>query len=180
MAPRVLDRVRRICLAQPDAHEQLAWGAPTFRVKGKLFAMYAHPATHTGAGRPGLWLHASKANQVLMVADRPHRFFVPPYVGVGGWVGVWLDGDVDWDDVRELARDAWRRVAPRTLVAQVEGADAAVAPTGIAAHQGKAKATATSRATSRVKTRATPKHTTKPKATSASPGRARTPTRRRP
>ena len=160
MAPRVLDRLRAICLALPEAHEQLAWGAPTFRVKGKLFAMYANPATHAGAGRPGLWLHASKENQLLMVADRPDRFFVPPYVGVGGWVGVWLDGKVDWAELADLARDAWRRVAPRKLVAHVANADAAVAPTGVAAPKGKAKPKA------------------KPKATSASLGRDRTRARR--
>lgn len=162
MAPRVLDRLRTICLALPEAHEQVAWGAPTFRVKGKLFAMYANPDTHAGAGRPGVWLHASKENQLLMVADRPDRFFVPPYVGVGGWVGVWLDGEVDWAELADLARDAWERVAPRKLVARVASANAAVAPTRAAAPKGTAKPTA------------------KPTATSVSLGRARTRTRHRP
>ena len=48
-----LARLRKIALALPEAHEVKAWGEPTFRVNNKLFAMYAGPHTHHGAGRPG-------------------------------------------------------------------------------------------------------------------------------
>jgi hypothetical protein len=51
-----------------------------------------------------------------MVRTDPARFFVPPYVGPSGWVGVYLDGKVDWKEVAELMRDAWRLTAPKRLL----------------------------------------------------------------
>ena len=113
-----LDRLRRACLALPEAFEQEAWGEPTFRVKNKLFAMYASPDSHHGGGRPAVWVKAAPGNQDLMVRTFPRRFFVPPYVGPSGWVGVWLDGaDVEWGELPDLLRDAWRLTAPKRLVA---------------------------------------------------------------
>src|SRR5690606_30198724 len=104
MALSALTRLRRLCLRFPEAHEEVAWGEPTFRVRNKLFAMYASAGNHHGAGRAAVWVRAAAANQVLMVRAAPARFFVPPYVGVKGWVGVWLDGDVDWDELDGLLR----------------------------------------------------------------------------
>jgi len=120
MATRALTRLRKLCLALPDAREVEAWGAPTFRVK-TIFAMYAEPGNHHG-GREAVWVKALRTNQQLMVADDPERFFVPPYVGPSGWIGVHLDGPrLDWDELAELLRDAWRMSAPKKLVAQHEG-----------------------------------------------------------
>jgi predicted DNA-binding protein (MmcQ/YjbR family) len=115
--PRPLTRLRKLCLALPEAHEVEAWGEPTFRVRDKLFAMFASAETHHGAGRPSVWCKAAPENQRLMVRDAPERFFVPPYVGKSGWVGVYLDGDVDWAELADLLRDAWRLTAPKRLVA---------------------------------------------------------------
>jgi hypothetical protein len=115
MAPRPLTHLRKICLALPEAHEVIAWGEPTFRVKNKLFAMYADAGNHHGAGRPAVWCKAGPGNQELMVRTDPNRFFVPPYVGPSGWVGVYLDGKVDWEEVADLIRDAWRMTAPKRL-----------------------------------------------------------------
>ncbi len=115
MPPAPLARVRRLCLALPEAHEVEAWGEPTFRVRNKLFAMYAHAANHHGGGRHALWCKAIPANQSLMVATRPDRFFVPPYVGPGGWVGVVLDARTDWAGLADLLADAWRLTAPKRL-----------------------------------------------------------------
>lgn len=117
-----LTRLRRICLALPEAHEVEAWGEPTFRVRNKLFAMYAAPNNHHGAGRPAVWCKAAPGNQALMVRAEPARYFVPPYVGPSGWVGVWLDRSPDWSEVKELMRDSYRLVAPRKLAALL-GAD---------------------------------------------------------
>ena len=52
--PRVspLPKLRKLCLALPEAHEVEAWGEPTFRVKNKLFAMFAMPATTTAGVVP--------------------------------------------------------------------------------------------------------------------------------
>ncbi len=114
-----LARLRRLCLALPEAHEVEAWGEPTFRVRNKQFAMYASPDTHHGAGRPAVWIKATAGEQPLRVAAEPERFFVPPYVGPSGWVGVRLDGAPDWDDVAVLLREGYRLAAPRRLAALV-------------------------------------------------------------
>ena len=115
-------RLRRLCLALPEAHEVEAWGEPTFRVRNKMFAMYAAPNNHHGAGRPAVWCTAAPGNQSLMVRAAPDRFFVPPYVGPSGWIGVWLDRDPDWTEVRELVCDSYRLTAPRRLQALLDQA----------------------------------------------------------
>ena len=117
MTASPLQRLRRLCLALPESHEVMAWGAETFRVKNKLFAMYSSAESGHSGGRIGVWIKATPENQRLMVATWPTRFFVPPYVGPSGWVGVWLDDGTDWDEVQELLRDAWMRTAPKKLAA---------------------------------------------------------------
>ncbi|HEY6207459.1 MAG TPA: MmcQ/YjbR family DNA-binding protein [Gemmatimonadales bacterium] len=117
MALSPLARLRALCLSLPEAHEVVAWGEPTFRVRNKLFAMYASPDTHHGNGRPAVWCKAAPGNQALMIDAAPKRFFVPPYVGPSGWIGVWLDGKVHWLELAELLRDGYRLVAPKRLVA---------------------------------------------------------------
>lgn len=112
MPPSPLARLRRLCLALPGAHEVEAWGEPTFRIRNKLFAMYASSGTHHGAGRAAVWCKSDPVNQELMVRSNPARFFVPPYVGPSGWVGVYLDGRVSWAEVAELLKDAYLRTAP--------------------------------------------------------------------
>ena len=122
MTPSPLTRLRKLCLTLPEAHEQLAWSEPTFRVRNKLFAMYASADRHHGAGRASVWINASKENQLLLVQAQPARYFVPAYVGPKGWIGVWLDAAPDWADVRELLDDGYRRVAPKSLIALLDGA----------------------------------------------------------
>ena len=114
-----LAKLRQICLALPEAHEVEAWGVPTFRVRNKMFAMYANPETHTGAGRPAVWCKAAPGNQAVMVQAEPDRFFVPPYVGPSGWIGIQLDRRPRWTEVRDLVRDAYRLVAPKRLAASL-------------------------------------------------------------
>jgi hypothetical protein len=120
MSTSTLTRLRKLCLALPEAHEVEAWGEPTFRVRNKLFAMHANANNHHGGGRAAVWIKASPDNQDLMVRTAPDRFFVPPYVGVSGWVGVWLDRRVDWDELADLLRDAYRMTAPKRLLARLE------------------------------------------------------------
>ena len=118
MPPRALTTLRKLCLALPEAHEVEAWGEPTFRVKNKMFAMYAAASNHHGAGHHAVWLKAAPGNQEIMVRHKPKRFFVPPYVGPSGWVGVRLDADVvDWDELSELLADGYRMVATKKLAA---------------------------------------------------------------
>jgi hypothetical protein len=115
-----LTRLRRLCLKLPEAHEVKAWGEPTFRVRNKLFAMHASADNHHGAGRPGVWIKAAPGNQQLMVRAAPDRFFVPPYVGASGWVGVWLDGKVNWEELGGLLEDGYRLIAPKRLLRVLE------------------------------------------------------------
>jgi hypothetical protein len=119
-----LARLRKLCLALPEAHEVEAWGEPTFRERNKMFAMYADAANHHGNGRPAVWVKAAPGDQAALVAADPEGFFVPPYVGPSGWVGVRLDGPVPWDDVAGFLRDAYRLVAPKRLLALLDGGSA--------------------------------------------------------
>jgi hypothetical protein len=84
-------------------------------VRNKLFAMYAAAGNHHGGGRPAVWCKAAPGNQAIMVRASPRRFFVPPYVGPSGWVGIWLDEDPDWRDVTELLTDAYMLIAPKMI-----------------------------------------------------------------
>ena len=114
MPPSPLARLRKICLALPSSTEVEAWGSPTFRC-GKIFAMYAHADDHHGAGRHAVWLKAAPGNQALMVRDRPNWFFVPPYVGTSGWIGVWIDKNPPWKEIELLVEESWRLIAPVKL-----------------------------------------------------------------
>jgi hypothetical protein len=114
-----LPRIRKICLALPEAHEVEAWGEPTFRVRNKLFVMFANKNNHHGAGRYAVWVKAAKENQLLMMRAEPDRYFSPPYVGPSGWIGAWLDDAPDWEVITMLIRDAYVRTAPKKLAALV-------------------------------------------------------------
>jgi len=106
------ESLRRICLALPEAAEKQAWGDPTFRVGGKIFAMYK-----TGDGRPSLWCKAPAGAQTVLVGADAARFFVPPYVGHRGWIGMRLDRRVNWREVAELVRRSHRMTALKRLAA---------------------------------------------------------------
>ena len=110
-----LDRIRKLCLALPEAHEVEAWGEPTFRVRNKLFAMFAAAGNHHGAGRASVWIKSTHVNQDLMLHSDADRFFSPPYVGPSGWIGVYLDNAPDWDVVKEILRDGYLLTAPKRV-----------------------------------------------------------------
>ena len=115
MTNEPLERLRALCLALPEAREVEAWGAPTFRVK-TMFATYSAPDAY--GERPAAWIKAKPVSQELLVRAAPERFFVPPYVGGKGWVGVYLDGpDTDWDELAALLADAWRMSATKRALA---------------------------------------------------------------
>jgi hypothetical protein len=108
-----VDRLRGICLAMPEATEKVAWGEPTWRVGGKLFAQLDDH--HHGADHLAVWLPAPLGEQEAMIFMDPVRFFRPPYVGPRGWVGVRIDRGVDWTVVATLVEQAYRQVAPPRL-----------------------------------------------------------------
>jgi hypothetical protein len=120
-----LARLRKLCLALPEAHEVEAWGEPTFRVKNKLFAMHAAPNNHHGDGREGVWIKSAHVTQDMLVRADPKRYFVPPYVGKSGWVGAFIDRSADWEIVADLLCDAYRLTAPKKLVAKLDSPEPA-------------------------------------------------------
>lgn len=115
--PDRLERLRAICLALPESTEKETWGDPTWRVRDRIFVM--QKGNHPG-GRPSVWLKApAGAPEVLLSADQV-RFFRPPYVGHKGWIGVYLDGPIDWDELSDLIEDSYRLIAPKRLVAKLD------------------------------------------------------------
>lgn len=113
-----LEKLRQLCLALPETTERLSHGALTWFIRDKkTFVMYV--GEHHGA-RLSFWCAAPDGAQETLVGEHPDRFFVPPYVGYRGWLGVFLDGPVDWDQVADLVTEAYRTVAPKKLVAQLD------------------------------------------------------------
>jgi hypothetical protein len=111
----VLTRMREICLRLPETSERLSHGAPTFFVRGKrAFVMVL--SNHHGDGRFAIWCAALDGMQKLLVEAEPERFFVPPYVGHRGWLGVRLDRGLHWDELAGIVEDAYTEVAPPKLV----------------------------------------------------------------
>jgi hypothetical protein len=113
-----IERLRKICLALPEANERVSHGEPTwFAGKGKVFAMldnHHHGAKHLSVVLP----QPMGVQQALIDAD-PDRFFRPPYVGPSGWVGVVLDTKPDWGMVERLVHDAYLHVASAKLRAML-------------------------------------------------------------
>jgi hypothetical protein len=114
--PEPLERLRRLCMELPEATERLSHGEPTWFVGGKRsFVMFAD---HHHDDRLAFWCAAPPGAQQALVAADPGRFFVPPYVGHRGWLGVRLDVPLDWEEIAELVADAHRMVAPKRLLAE--------------------------------------------------------------
>jgi len=107
----LIARLDTICLALPDATNVLAWGEPTWRVRGKIFAQFDDH--HHGADHVSVWLPAPDGAQQALIEAEPERFFRPPYVGHRGWIGVILDSDPDWDMVASLVAQAHQLIATK-------------------------------------------------------------------
>jgi hypothetical protein len=114
-----LTMLRRIVDGFPEMSERPSHGAPTFFVRDKRVLCYLSD-DHHGDGRLALVCAAPDGVQEEMIAADPQRFFRPPYVGHRGWIGLRLDIDPDWDEVASLLDEAYRKVAPKTLVRQLD------------------------------------------------------------
>lgn len=107
-----LARVRAICLALPESFEKISHGAPTFFAGKRAFVMFMN--NHHGDGRLAIWCKAPPGAQAMLVDSDANRFFVPPYVGPSGWVGVRLDrAKTDWGAIASLAEEGWAMAAPK-------------------------------------------------------------------
>jgi predicted DNA-binding protein (MmcQ/YjbR family) len=135
MARDISQAVREVCRSFPQAEEFLSHGSPNFRVRGKTFATYV--VNHHGDGRIALWLNAPAGAQEQRVGTEPKYFFVPPYVGPRGWLGVHLDKGLSWKRIAALVREAYEKVAPPPLAAaigktiEIEPPTAALDPTEV-------------------------------------------------
>ena len=60
--------------------------------------------------------------QEILVSAASDRFFRPPYVGHRGWLGVYLDvPETDWEELDAILERAYRQVAPRSSIAELDG-----------------------------------------------------------
>lgn len=111
MTDSTLERVRGMCLSWPDTNERLSHGEPTWFIRDKRsFATYAD---HHHDDRVAFWCAAPPGARDLLVESEPDRYFVPPYVGHRGWLGVYLDVPVDWEAVEGIIGDAYHTIAGR-------------------------------------------------------------------
>ncbi len=118
MTDDTLDRLRALCLTYPEVTERMSHGSPSWFVgEKKLFVSFA---AYHHSDRVAFWCAAPEGGQDVLVGAEPLRYFVPPYVGHRGWLGVYLDVDVDWDAAALIIDDAYRVVAPRALVARLD------------------------------------------------------------
>ena len=110
--------VRSICLSLPEATERPSHGEPAWFVRNKkLFVSFAD---HHHDDRVAVWCASTLPVQQALAGSRPDQFFVPPYVGHRGWLGIRLDVPLDWEEVAELIEEAYRLVAPTRLVRELD------------------------------------------------------------
>jgi len=119
MAKSISAAVREICLSFPKAEEVLSHSTPDFKVKGKSFATLC--INHHGDGRVALWVRSPAGVQRLYTELNPECYFVPPYVGPRGWLGVELNKGLDWNMITSRVREAWENAAPAALASSLEG-----------------------------------------------------------
>jgi len=113
-----LRRVRRICAALPETTEKLSHGEPTFFVRKKVYVMFAN--NHHNDGHIAVWIPVPEGMQPMLLRTEPQKFFLPPYVGVRGWVGIELDR-IDDENLALHLCEAWRLIAPKKLQTAAAG-----------------------------------------------------------
>jgi hypothetical protein len=114
------DNLREICLDFPRVTERLSHGAPTWFVRDRKSFLTLWADGHHDHEFAHLWCAAPAGAQQGLIAASPAKFFRPPYVGGRGWLGLRLDVDRDWAEIAEVAEDAYRTVAPKSLIADLD------------------------------------------------------------
>lgn len=120
-AEEALEIIRGICIGLPEVVERPSHGAPTFFVRGKKSFVMVWPEGHHDHGFAHLWAAAPPGAQAELTEDEPQVFFRPPYVGGRGWIGVRLDRGLERDELARICAEAFRTVAPVTLLRQLDG-----------------------------------------------------------
>jgi hypothetical protein len=104
LARAQLAKVRAFVTALPGVTERASHSAETWFVNGRVLAYFCND--HHGDNRIALWLPAPDGAQAMLVDSSPEVYFVPPYVGKGGWVGVRLDRDAAWGEIEVMLEGA--------------------------------------------------------------------------
>ena len=115
----LLEKVRALALALPQADEKQSHGSPGFFVKsGKFFAYFS--ANHHGEDRIALLVKISGLDEQQMLIEQDgERYFRPAYFG-DNWIGIRLDmADTDWDHIADRLATSWEMAAPRRLLAAI-------------------------------------------------------------
>ena len=103
---------RRLCLSMPESEDVETWGEATFRVKNRIFAMGSLDGGYVS-------VKASLDDQAGLVEMDPKTFSPSAYTGRFGWVRVRLRG-IGAELADRVVTNAWKRTAPRRLVADCE------------------------------------------------------------
>jgi len=105
---KLIARVRKVALALPGTVEKVSHGEPSF-FRGRMYVTVDDD--HHGSGHVAVWCRAEAGVQAAFVDASPEHFFVPPYVGTQGWIGVRLDSGLDWAVVARFVEQAWAEAA---------------------------------------------------------------------
>lgn len=129
---KVLERLRRIALALPEASETVSFGHPTFRAGKKTFAVFENYR-----GEDTICFKATREDQALLVLDP--RFFVAPYVGQHGWTSMRVGSGIDWGEAKELVHESYRLVATRKMLSRLDEDESASSASPAAAGKRRKK-----------------------------------------
>ena len=102
-----LERLRTMCLAMPDTSEKVSHGEPTFFAGKRVFAMFSN--NHHNDGHVAVWVPAAEGMQAELIHENPGCYYRPPYVGVGGWVGIEM-AEIGDDALAGHLTEAWKLV----------------------------------------------------------------------
>ena len=117
-----LEDIRSHCLSLPEVNERASHGAPTFFIRDKRSFATVWMEGHHDVHFPQLWAASVPDFRAFLIEERPEIFFLPAYVTHRGWVGVRLDLDLKFDELADLLDDAYRLIAPPSLVQQMDEA----------------------------------------------------------
>ena len=112
---KLIDRVRKAALALPGTTEKLSHGEPCF-FRGRMFITVDNH--HHGSDHLAIWCRAETGVQHAFVEASPEHFFVPPYLGHQGWIGVCLDTGLEWSVIARFVEEAWKEAVPKRPSAQ--------------------------------------------------------------
>lgn len=112
-----IERLRALCLGYPEVTERPSHGEPTWFAGKRVFV---NLSDHHHDDRLAFWCAAPPGVQEELTESDPKRFFRPPYVGQRGWLGVYLDVSQDWEQLEELVDEAYRVIATKKLIAELD------------------------------------------------------------